>query len=80
MRLQGSNSKISQQFGSHCLPNLRINAIEQPKAAKFTDVHPLEPGSRQPFRQSRQESFAIDRPVFSLLLKFHDAVPDEPIP
>jgi len=52
----------------------------EPKAAQLTHVHPFESGSGQSHCQSGQEFLSIGRPVITLLLKFHDAVPDEPVP
>jgi hypothetical protein len=59
---------------------LRVHFIKEPKAAQLTRVHPFESGSGQSLCQSGQESLSIGCSVISLLLKLHDAVPDEPVP
>ena len=40
---EGSHSRLSEQFGRHCLPNLRIDGVEEAEAASFAGIYPLQP-------------------------------------
>ncbi len=71
---------MSEQFGSQCLPNLRIDRIEQPKPPQLADIHPLQPRFYQPLGQLWQQPLPVSRAVFAVLFKLDDAVTDEPVP
>ena len=34
---------LGEQFGRHCLPNLRIDGVEEAEAASFAGIYPLQP-------------------------------------
>lgn len=54
--------------------------IELPIAAKFTGCDLWQTVSSKTLRKAGHKVLAIGRPIFSLLLKLHDAAADEPVP
>ena len=67
--------KGGREFGSQCLPNLRIRLVELAVAAQLPFLHAAHPG-----RQPRQQSLAVGGAILATLLIFDDVAADEPVP
>jgi hypothetical protein len=71
------------QLGGHrrrnLLPQLWIYAVEEPHTPKHFCAATGDRPLLQVARQSRQKLFAVDSPIFTILLELNDVRTDEPV-